>query len=130
MIAHSLIISLLQNSAILISAILLYDYMWIQAKDIRKWYDGPLAGLLIGLIGYLLMMTPWTVLPGLFFDTRSILLAIAGVFIGPVPTAIAMLVLGAIRLIMGGPGQWMGDLDLRHHRSFVALFYAQKPAKI
>lgn len=74
----------------------------------RKWYGKVIAGLLVALIGYLLMLTPWMIQPGLFFDTRSILLAITGFIIGPIPTVIAMSLLSVLRLMMGGPGQWMG----------------------
>lgn len=108
MIAQTLFISLLQNAAILISAVLLYDYLWVQGEVMRKWYGKFLAGILIALIGYLLMLTPWIIQPGLFFDTRSILLAISGFMIGPIPTLIAMALLSTLRLVMGGPGQLMG----------------------
>src|SRR5690606_20488715 len=108
MITQALFISLLQNTAILISAVLLYDYFWIQGEVVRKWYGKFLGGLMVALIGYLLMLTPWIIQPGLFFDTRSILLAIAGFLIGPIPTLIAMALLTVLRLFMGGPGQWMG----------------------
>jgi len=108
MITQALFVSLLQNTAILISAVLLYDYFWIKGETIKRWYDKLLAGLFIALIGFLLMRTPWSAAPGLFFDTRSILLSVAGLFLGPVPTTIASLLLAAYRLDLGGPGQWMG----------------------
>lgn len=105
---QALFVSLLQNTAILISAVLLYDYFWIKGEVIKRWYDQALAGLFITLIGYLLMLTPWSAVPGLFFDTRSILLSVSGLFLGPVPTAIASVLLAAYRLALDGPGQWMG----------------------
>lgn len=108
MMTQALFVSLLQNTAILISAVLLYDYFWIKGEVIKRWYDQALAGLFITLIGYLLMLTPWSAVPGLFFDTRSILLSVSGLFLGPVPTAIASVLLAAYRLALDGPGQWMG----------------------
>lgn len=108
MITQALFISLLQNTAILISTVLFYDYLWIQGEAMRRWYGKILAGLLIAFIGYLLMLTPWIIQPGLFFDTRSILLVISGFFIGPIPTLVAATVLSVLRLLIGGPGQWMG----------------------
>lgn len=105
---QALFISLLQNTAILISAVLLYDYFWIKGDVTKRWYDKVLAGLSISLIGSLLMLTPWSASEGLFFDTRSILLSISGVFIGPLPTIIASLLLALYRYILGGPGVWMG----------------------
>ena len=68
MITQTLFVSLLQNTAILISAVLLYDYLWVQGEVMRKWYGKFMAGVLIALIGYLLMLTPWIIQPGLFFD--------------------------------------------------------------
>ena len=65
MITQNLIISLLQNTAILISAVLLYDYLWVQGEVLRKWYGKILAGILVALIGYLLFLTPWIIQPGL-----------------------------------------------------------------
>jgi len=108
MLTNTLLISLLQNTAILVSSVLLYDYLWIKGENNRKWVGNILAGLLIFLIGYLLMLTPWVTSPGLFFDTRSILLSVSGLFLGPLPAAIATVGLGIYRLLIGGPGQWMG----------------------
>ncbi|NLT03800.1 MAG: PAS domain-containing protein [Bacteroidales bacterium] len=108
MMTQALFISLLQNTAILISAVLLYDYFWIKGDVTKRWYDKVLAGLSISLIGSLLMLTPWSASEGLFFDTRSILLSISGVFLGPLPTIIASLLLALYRFILGGPGMWMG----------------------
>lgn len=128
MIAQSLIISLLQNTAILISAILLYDYLWVQGEVTRKWFGKFLAGLLLALIGYLLMLTPFVMQPGIFFDTRSILLAISGFMIGPVPTIIAMALLSALRLIMGGGGQLMGVAVILSS-GLIGLFWRSQEVK-
>lgn len=108
MMSQALFISLFQNTAILISAVLLYDYFWIKDESNKHWYDNIVAGLLITLIGVMLMLTPWSATPGLFFDTRSILLSIAGLFIGPLPTLLASLLLSLYRIYLGGPGVWMG----------------------
>ncbi|NQY26325.1 MAG: hypothetical protein HRT92_04020 [Piscirickettsiaceae bacterium] len=37
-------------------------------------------GLHLGLIGVFIMLTPWQLSPGYVFDTRSILLAISGLY--------------------------------------------------
>jgi len=87
---------------------MLYDYVWIKYEDNRNIYTKIFTGLILGGIGFVLMVTPWTLYPGLVFDTRSIMLSISGLFFGPIPTLVAMLVTGTIRFIMGGDGMWMG----------------------
>jgi PAS domain S-box-containing protein len=67
-----------------------------------------LAGLLVGLIAIVLMRVSATLLPGVIFDTRSILLSIAGLFLGPVPTLVAMAMAAAYRWSLGGVAQLTG----------------------
>jgi signal transduction histidine kinase/CheY-like chemotaxis protein len=54
------------------------------------------------------MFSPWTMMPGIVFDTRSVMLAVTGVFFGAIPTIIAMLIAAIVRFFMGGDGVWMG----------------------
>jgi CheY-like chemotaxis protein len=49
-----------------------------------------LLDVFIGLLGIAVMMTNWELLPGLVFDTRSVLLSISGLFFGAVPTLLAV----------------------------------------
>lgn len=67
-----------------------------------------LTGVLVGLMGVALMANPWTLRSGIFFDARSILLGVAGLFFGFIPTALAAAITGAYRLIAGGPGALSG----------------------
>lgn len=55
-----------------------------------------------------LMLTPWVFAPGIIFDTRSVLLSIAGLFFGVIPGVIVMTMAAGLRLILGGPGAWTG----------------------
>lgn len=103
-----IIVGLLQNVAILLSFSMLYDYFWINKEQDRNIYTKIFIGLILGGIGFILMKTPWTLYPGLVFDTRSIMLAISGLFFGFIPTLIAILITGFIRFFMGGDGMWMG----------------------
>ncbi len=99
---------LLQNIAILLSFSLLYDYWWVKNERSKKIGEKLLLGLILGGIGIVLMLTPWTLYPGLVFDTRSIMLAIAGLFFGGIPTIIAIVISAAYRFSMGGDGMMMG----------------------
>jgi PAS domain S-box-containing protein len=106
---ESIIIGLLQNTAILLAFAMLYQNIWIKNEEAAKSFSAKIiAGLVISGIGVILMFTPWTLVPGIVFDTRSVLLSVSGLFFGPIPTVIAMLATGALRIYMGGDGIWMG----------------------
>jgi len=108
MLTGSIALSLIQNTAILLSFSMLYDYIWAKEEISRRWYEKVLAGLVVGAIGLVLMLTPWTLFKGLIFDTRTILLAVSGLFLGTIPTLIAIVLLGICRIIIGGSGIVMG----------------------
>jgi PAS domain S-box-containing protein len=105
---ESIILGLIQNTAILLAFSLIYDYSWVKDEETKKTVSKLLAGVIIGGIGIILMMTPWTLVPGILFDTRSILIAISGLFFGTIPTIVAMIIMGIYRLVLGGDGVWMG----------------------
>ena len=67
-----------------------------------------LTGVLVGLMGIALMANPWTLRPGIIFDARSILLGVAGLFFGFIPTLLAAVIAGAYRLIIDGQGALSG----------------------
>jgi PAS domain S-box-containing protein len=67
-----------------------------------------MTGLIIGAIGMVLMLTPWTSSVGITFDTRSVLLSISGLFFGGFPTFIAAAITLAFRVVQGGDGVTMG----------------------
>jgi len=66
---ESIIIGLLQNTAILLAFSLLYDYWWVKTDGHKNVLNKILTGSVIGLIGIILMLTPWILVPGLVFDT-------------------------------------------------------------
>ena len=105
---NSIIIGLLQNTAILLAISFIYDYWWVKSDTPRKSLNKIMTGLVIGLIGVVLMLTPWIYIPGIVFDTRSVVLSVSGLFFGPIPTIIAMLITGIFRYSLGGDGVWMG----------------------
>jgi len=108
----SIVLGLLQNTAILLALNFLYDYFWVEEKLSKSIFTKIITGIIIGIIGIVLMMTPWYVKPGLLFDTRSIMLCITGLFFGPLPTIIAMLITGIYRFSVGGDGMLMGIAEI------------------
>ncbi|MEI6456996.1 MAG: LytS/YhcK type 5TM receptor domain-containing protein, partial [bacterium] len=103
-----LLLGLVHNIALLISMGFLGGFYWKKEVSRLTLSDKLLTGLFLGTIGVVIMLTPWILIPGLVFDTRSILLAVSGLFFGTVPTIVAILITGTYRIILGGDGIWMG----------------------
>lgn len=101
---NNLLLGLLQNGAILLAFSVVYDFYWVSKSFSSK----VVIGSLVGLTTTILMLTPWTYVPGITFDTRSIVLGLSGLFFGTIPTLIAMVVAAFVRYQQGGSGIWMG----------------------
>jgi len=104
----STMIGLVNNAALLLALGLLYDVMGIHRRGGGPTTQQLLTGLILGAIGMAIMLNPWEFGHGVRFDTRSVLLAISGLFFGTLPTALAMGMTAAFRLAMGGAGVWSG----------------------
>jgi len=75
---------LLNNAAILLALGVIYDALGLHAiVDKRK--RELLSGLLVGLLGLAVMNTPWEMTPGVFFDTRWVLISLCALFFGVIP---------------------------------------------
>ncbi|MDG4475636.1 LytS/YhcK type 5TM receptor domain-containing protein [Thiovibrio frasassiensis] len=102
-------LGLIQNAALLLAMAFIYDVM---TSRYRFGVSPPLMqvgiGALLGILGGILILTPWTYVPGVVFDTRSVLLSISGLFFGVIPTGIAMIITSALRLSLGGAAAWTG----------------------
>ena len=105
---ESIFIGLLQNIAILLTFSMLYDYFWSRNENRKKLFFKIGSGMVLGGVGIVLVLTPWHFVPGIFFDTRSIILSISGLFFGIIPTITAMIITGLYRWYLGGGGILMG----------------------
>ncbi len=101
-------VALVANAALLLSLVYIYDllnlFRWVSSTWIRQ----VVAGIAVGAVGVFVMLMPWTFVPGITFDTRSVLLAVSGLFFGTIPTVVAVLMTAAVRLGQGGGGAWTG----------------------
>lgn len=102
------LLALIQNAALLLSMVLMFEMLVRQGWEGSGLFIRMLVGVLLGVIGMAVMLTRWELLPGLVFDTRSILLATSGLFFGGVPTLVAMAMTGGLRLVQGGVGAGVG----------------------
>ena len=101
-------VHLVANAAILLSLVYMFDLLRASRWLPHNWMRQAVTGLVVGMLGLVIMHVPWTLGPGVFFDTRTVLLAISGLFFGTVPTAIAIGMTAAYRLSLGGTGVVMG----------------------
>ncbi|ALO47472.1 PAS domain S-box protein [Pseudohongiella spirulinae] len=101
--------SLIVNAALLLGIIQVMGMMAFrrhsQLRDLPIWG----MGLLVGAVGVLLIEVSATLLPGVIFDTRSVLLSLSGLFLGTLPTLIAMGIVSAYRYFyVGGEAALVG----------------------
>lgn len=100
--------SLLLNAALLLALAQVID-LALSRRHVN-WLNRPSigSGLLVGLMCLLLIKISAAQMSGVNFDTRSVLLAISGLFLGPLPTLIAMLMASVYRVSLGGPAALTG----------------------
>ncbi len=103
-----ILLDLIQNIALLLAFSMVYDYFWTRHEKMNNIFYKIGAGIILGLVGIILTLTPWTFKGGVFFDARSIVLSISGLFFGFTPTFIAMVIVSLFRIYLGGLGVYMG----------------------
>ncbi|MDK2912825.1 MAG: hypothetical protein PWR29_1782 [Methanolobus sp.] len=119
---------IISNAALLLALWVVYEATFLSV-NVSTGLKKVLVGIVIGLICIALMLNPWELSPGIFFDTRSILLGITGLFFGLVPTLIAMSVAAVFRLYQGGAGVWMG-VSVIITSSLLGLFWTSRHEKL
>ncbi|MAT44260.1 MAG: hypothetical protein CL609_18165 [Anaerolineaceae bacterium] len=102
------LVGLVNNTALLLAIALLFDLVAGRWKIGQTGLKQIPVGIFIGAVGIALMLTPWEFVPGIIFDTRSILLSISGLFFGLIPTLIAMAMTAAFRIYQGGAATLTG----------------------
>lgn len=105
---NPIFLALVQNAALLLALALVFDISVRLWKLPRVSLQQVLIGLVVGGIGIAVMTTHWQYEPGIIFDTRSVLLSVTGLFFGPLPTIIAVLITAAFRYQQGGAATVMG----------------------
>ncbi len=96
------------NAALLLAIVVLYDAMGFRKEGQHSILREATNGVLLGIIGIAVMLTAFQLYPGIFFDTRSVVLCLGALFFGTVPALVAVLLTGGFRLLMGGSGTAMG----------------------
>jgi PAS domain S-box-containing protein len=103
-----LTLSLLINAALLLALFQLAAVTPLNAREAWRKVPGAISGAIVGAVAILLMMVSTTLLPGVFVDTRSVLLSICGLLLGPIPTLVAVIIASGFRWWLGGVGVVVG----------------------
>ena len=115
-------IVLIQNVTLLIAIITIYSII------IRRWEKGSFqyliySGILFGVTAVIGMTMPFTLIPGVIFDGRTIIHNIAGLFGGPYVALIAAIISSAYRYYLGGAGTLVGISTIAQSSLFGILFH-------
>ncbi|GIU40383.1 diguanylate cyclase [Shewanella colwelliana] len=100
--------ALFQNAALLLIMIFIYDAVPRKQRSEYFLLWRVMMGVVIGVITLITMVTSWQYQPGIFFDARSVILGISGLFFGGLPTFIAATIAVVYRIIEGGAAMWAG----------------------
>lgn len=105
---ESVLHALLDNACLLLALVMVIDVVSrrrrIEGKPLRE----AIVGLVVGGLGIALIQASFRMETGIVFDTRSVLLGLCGLFLGVIPTVVAMGVMAAYRLSIGGTAVWAG----------------------
>lgn len=97
----------INNAGLLLALSILSTYLryrWFKEFKVKEL----VLGVLYGLFAIVAMLMPMTMTPGVFFDGRSIILGLAGLFESPLVVVMAAVMGGAYRIYLGGAGTLTG----------------------
>ncbi|MBA4742728.1 MAG: EAL domain-containing protein [Azoarcus sp.] len=100
--------ALLYNAALLLAMVLVFELATSRYRLDASRGTQVLTGGVLGLIAIGVMMAPFDFAPGIVFDTRSVILAMSGLFFGALPTIVAAAIAATYRFALGGGGAWTG----------------------
>jgi PAS domain S-box-containing protein len=75
-----------------------------ETAEVSGTADGLLSGLVFGVAAVLVMLDPVVLRPGVIFDARNTIIAVAGMLGGPVSAAVTVLLAAGYRVSLGGSG--------------------------
>jgi PAS domain S-box-containing protein len=127
-----MIYELILNSTLLVTLAVLFSFV-SRSQQSSLVLQQIISGILFGGITIIGMNIPMTVSAGIFYDGRSTVLALSGLFGGCLSGLISMAMALAYRIYLGGAGIWAGSASILAAATFGLLFrrfYHQRPEKI
>ncbi|MBZ0298351.1 MAG: PAS domain-containing protein [Anaerolineae bacterium] len=104
MFSLQLAVSLVKNVSLILSLVFIFGLLVPSLRHRRASTQAVIYGVLYGLLGVMLMLSPTEVGPGFFVDGRSIIITIAGAFGGLIPALITTVMMSTARWLLGGEG--------------------------
>ena len=98
-----MVLTLIQNVALVVMLATVQRYL-ARMLDARPRLARVASGVLYGAVAIVGMLTPFHFTPGVFYDGRSIILSLAGLFGGAPVALVAAAMAGAYRVLLGGAG--------------------------
>ena len=103
----AILIALLNNAAQLLVLSVVYEVTYFLPATHQR-MRSIFSGIFIALICIAIMSMPFTLQPGVIYDTRSILISVTALIFGAVPTIITAVAAAVYRLGLGGTGTLPG----------------------
>ncbi|MDO8847191.1 MAG: PAS domain S-box protein [Coriobacteriia bacterium] len=98
-----MVLSLVQNVALVAMLVAVQRYL-ARMLDAHPPLARVASGILYGAVAIVGMLTPFNFAPGVFYDGRSIILSLAGLFGGAPVALIAVAIAAGYRILLGGVG--------------------------
>ena len=92
------LLALLYNAALLLAMIVVFDISTYRLRWGKNLLRQLLLGAALGSLGIGLIAASFRLETGIVFDTRSVLLSMSGLFLGAIPTLVAMAMTAVYRL--------------------------------
>jgi len=105
-------LTLLQNAALLLALCWLLGFTLHRRANKHPTATNILTGLWFGGACVVGMLVPFTLQPGVIYDSRAVVLSMAGLFGGPLAAAIAAVMAASYRLWLGGAGSYIGLFNI------------------
>ncbi len=106
-----MVLTLIQNVALIVMLATIQRYL-ARRLPTGSWARWTISGVLYGLVAVIGMMIPFGLAEGIFYDGRSIVMGLAGLFGGAPVALIAALIASAYRVYLGGAGVPAGVLTI------------------
>jgi len=115
-------IALIQNATLPIALITIYNLI------LKHWKKDSISyvlvsGMLFGITAVIGMTMPYTFIPGVIFDGRTVIHNIAGLFGGPLVALVAAIISSVYRYYLGGIGYFVGIATIIQSSFFGVMFY-------
>lgn len=100
--------TLFENFAVVLGMLALLSLIYDWSQHIPAPPRKILLGMAFGLLAAASMLVTFEAQDGVFIDARNVIVAMSGIFIGPVAVCITAAIAAAMRIYMGGVGMMPG----------------------